>query len=223
MERITFPAYFIVSALQAMSWPRKKGFLRRAVVAGPAVSGAYTGMVQASMGLGAGRPFLACQLLTDLLSGGYWASAPVDTLIATLDPSSRVHQQPRTMPWEVIVLIEMEPTYKSDFIPWDSLFGRETLTVASVRSSEALTYGLVHPAEVGAALDTDRAQYVARAPEMIQYGLNISAKPTFSDNESYFQWTEQTVRAYEARCGQLPQPAPQLLAAAVVHARGLIP
>jgi len=69
------------------------------------------------------------------------------------------------------------------------------------------------------ALDEDRVQYLMVAPEATKHGLNIPTSPPFPDNDSYFQWTEETVRAFEQRAGALPLPPPRLLAAGVVRAR----
>jgi hypothetical protein len=213
-----YPVYFIVSTLKAMGWPRKNGLFARSGVAGDALRGAWRGMVQASMGLGAGRPSLACRLLTKLFTRRDWTRESGDDLISALDPAKYLAPQTDSLPWDEVVQKYLDVT--PDFIPWSQVTAEEIVNIWIPQCAAGLIYGLAHPSAVGAALERDRATYASNAPELIKYGLNIPPTPPFPDNESFFQWAEQTVHAHEARFGSLPQPAQQLMAAAVVRARG---
>ncbi len=214
---LPYPAHFIIALLSAMSWPRKTGLLGKKTVAGAALNGAWAGMAQAAMGLGAGRPLVACQLITKLFSRRDWTQGSGDELLAGLDPAKQIAPQAGDPPWEALVRKYLEVTPPR--VPWDQLFTPDLVNVWTAQCAAGLIYGLAHAADVGRALDQDRARYTAEAPEAIRHGLNVPATPPFPDNEAFYRWAEQTVRSYEARTGQLQQPAPQLLMAAVVRER----
>jgi hypothetical protein len=129
---------------------------------------------------------------------------------------SKIQEGAVSSPWDALV---RELQSLPDLIPWNDVVTQDMFDVLTARSTRDLVYGIVHPADVKRALDKDRAQYITGAPEAIKYRLNVPTSPPSPDNESYFQWTEQTVRAFEQRAGALPLPPPQLLGAGVVRVR----
>ena len=216
----SYPAYFINSLLTSMGWPRRKGLLGRSGVEGIALGSAWTAVTQSAMGFGAGRPVLACQLLAHVLPQKDWSADSVDDFFTRTDPVKTIQTVPGSLPWETLVQPEIQ--IMQTFIPWNDVVSQEMFDVLTGRFVGGLVYGLMHPTEVHRALDTDRTRYATGAPEAVKHGLHIPVTPPFPDNESYFQWLEQTVRAFERRAGQLTPSPPQLLAARAVRVRAAV-
>src|SRR5438128_10862572 len=95
----SYPAYFLGSLLGSVGWPRKRGLFGRGSVAGAALGGAWTAMMQALMGLGAGRPLLACQLLPHILPRKDWKTESADDFFARFDPVTNTQDANASLPW----------------------------------------------------------------------------------------------------------------------------
>jgi hypothetical protein len=108
------------------------------------------------------------------------------------------------------------------FIPWNRLLQLEADEIGPILwvvCGKGLTYGLLHPDHAKSALDNERRGFVAVGPEWIRAGLQIPSAPPWPDNDAYFAWLEQIVRAYETVVEPLPPAYPELLRASVVQAR----
>jgi hypothetical protein len=213
-----FHSYFIMSLLQSTGWPRKTFLFGSVGVPGALLRGVWTTMVQASVGLGVGCSFRACQLLTQLFRNADWTAKSGDAFLSDLDPIQTILRHPDLLPWEALVIAELQHL-PPDFIKWRDLVKRNALDASTIHSAFGLIYGLLHSDQASAALDAERALYQSRAPRLINTGLEIPLQPSWPDNGSYFQWLEQTVRAYEDSVQALPNPAPALLDAAAVRKR----
>ncbi len=215
---LSFPVYCIVSSLQSMGWPRKKSLFGSVGVPGGVLRAVWAGMVQISVGVAAGRPFRACQLLTQMFNRD-WSSEPGEKFLADLDPVRTINEIPGTPPWEVIAHRELQVIPPDEFIIWKDLLGSSAHDLWMANCATGLIYGLAHPGDAARALEADRSEYRSNAPGWIKAGLNIPVQPSWPDNESYYQWIEKIVEAYERASGRLPAPADALLKAAAVRSR----
>lgn len=215
-----FSEYFVLSLLDSMGWPRKKHFLGKKGVSGAILRHAVIEMVEASTALGAGRPLIACQLITKMFRERDWRDQTGDELFASMLPriNDTVVSHPELSPWEAIAYREVE-FYATDFVPWDVLMKAEISNYWLMHSAAGLIYGLANSSHVAQLLQSEAAEYRQKAPEWIEAGLNITEEPPWADIDSYCEMIERTLLAYQAEHGKLPISPPQLLNAEVVRAR----
>jgi hypothetical protein len=204
----TFPVYFVTSALKATGWPRRTSVFGPKGVDGTVLQVAWTGMVQASIALGAGRPIVAAQLLTQMF--GAPDRPPWNSLIEKLDPDTTMKGDPSVPPWEAILHRELIALFDG-FISVKYAFSTEAQGILFTRGCQGLLYGLAHPAESELALKNQRARDSVGAAEAVRAGVQIPNMPPWADNEAFFDWTEQIVKAYERTGQPLPQPDGELL------------
>jgi hypothetical protein len=213
-----FSTYFVMSTLRTMDYPRKKSFLGKPGVPGLVLRGAVVQLAQASVAIGAGRPRLACQLLTQYFRSRDWQTQSGDDLFSELDPRSVVGDHVEESPWEALMHSDGS-RYDDEFITIREIERQDALCLWLGRSAEALIYGLVHFDCATKALESDLLRYKSTASEWISAGLNIPEVPIWPGVESYFQWVQQTVEAFESEHGRLPEPPAQLMASTVVRSR----
>ncbi len=213
----SYPEYLVGSALGATGWPRKTSLFGPKGVDGSVLGHTVTQMVQVSVALGAGRPFIASQLLTQMFGVAGPARDPWEHLLRTFDPTGTVLGHPQSPPWGAI--LHQEAGMFVGFIPWKDVLSKETLTLLFARFNQGLIYGLTHPESASEALDAERFEYAAGAPEAVRAGAHIPLTPPWPDNDAYFAWIEETVRAYERTTQPLPQPDLDLLKMPVVRGR----
>jgi hypothetical protein len=214
---LSFPTYFIESALKATGWPRKRWLFGRPVVSGDVCSIAWTEMARASVGIGVGRPILACQLLTHLFGSRDWESSSGDESLADLDDD--LAPQHAAHPWRAIVHTEVQEFGSRKYFLVSDLFADEALILQSFRCGQALSYGLLHPREAEAALDEERSAQNAGVAGAIRHGLFIPSTSAWPDNHFYFDWLGEILQAYEARNGLLPPSQPSLISSQVMRER----
>lgn len=212
-----FHAYFLFSSLESAGWPRKTSLFGAEGVPAEVLDAVWLTTVQAATGLGAGRPYRACQIITQLFTPD-WKTVNGDDWLAELDPAKIVHKRSDVQPWEALISAT-RPSLPSGFLKWKLLIKSNFFDYATVNFSHGLLFGLLHPVESGDALSAERARYRTDAPGMVKAGLDIPLEPAWADNAAYFAWLEQTVAEYEEKVGLLPPPAAPLLAAAAVQSR----
>jgi hypothetical protein len=216
--RIHYSTYFIMSSLSTMDYPRKKSFLGKPGVPGPVLSAVVNEAAKASVAIGAGRPFIACQLLTQCFRGRDWDVQSGDDLFADIDPMSLIAEHEEDLPWEALTQDAVK-NFGDRFITIRDLEKQEAFNVWLGRCTYALIYGLVHFEEAAMELESDRLRYSSGAQVMKRAGLDFPETPLHPNIESYFQWVEQPVLSFQAEHGQLPQPPLPLLKSKIVGAR----
>jgi hypothetical protein len=216
----TFPMYFIKSSLNACGWPRKQSFLGRTGIPGQVLHYIVQEMAKASIGIGAGRPLIAAQLLTQLFSRRDWETQSAEDFFADLVPCaiSAIEFGEEMSPWAALVHEEVE-SYDKIFVSEKLLMKAEIPNLWSRHCSLGLIWGLIYADEAKAALDSDRLKYKSGAEVFARAGVEAPQISEWADNESHFQWLEQVVSIYQTECGPLPKPAPELLNSLVVRSR----
>ena len=217
---IPFPLYAVQSILSAAKWPRKAGVFDRPEVSGDVAGHAWAMMVQMSVGIGAGRAYVACQLLTQFLPNRDWTTEKWDDMMAKLDPTNAVSKSPQVWPWDTIVAEDVRELFVGS-VPWDDLMSSDTIPVAVTRCSQGLVYGLLREDDARHALEAERTQYAIVAREAVRYGVSIPTSLPWPDNDSFFRRLGQLVELYQSSNGPLPHPDASLLATAAVRQRNL--
>lgn len=203
-----FGFYFVSQLLSEMGWPRKQGAFRGEAYDTALVDLTVAQAMDWGAGLGAGRPLLALQMISEMFRDRDWESeeAPkVKQFIGNL--ADQDTWSGASSPVDAVQPVQFAKHYGKSIKP-------EALQDASLRAAmehhllEALLWGLSNPDRFDAWYSSKHASQVSRLPEMIEAGLDVEHVPSLSE---FLEYCEQIVRDYERAIGRLPPIPPRLL------------
>jgi hypothetical protein len=172
------------------------------------------------MGLGAGRPELACRLIADSFLETRWTSEAAGIITNDLSKHSeeQVAAHPELSPWEALYVdYKMEP-HLTD-IEWEDLGQRQTSLLWTALAANAAIWGLTHENEVAAAFEAEKAAYEAAAPTAMGEGLAITEEFPWQSPEDFYQGCEEMVQAFEAERSPFPSIPEPLWQAPLIQSR----
>ena len=199
-----------------MSWPRRTGLRRTEVVSGLALQSALEQMVQAAITLGAGRPYIAAQMLTKSLPRTNMNKKHVDEFIAELDHHRRIITS-RKPPWAVLaggLVPDISANLRWEDLGWNTIQNPWTSAM-----NRGLVWGLLHHEAACQAFEDETKTYRAGSADAIRSGLAIPAASPFPTLDSRFEHVEGIVRSFERRFGRLPDPAQDIMSAPAFKGR----
>jgi hypothetical protein len=199
--------WYVANQLRSMDWPRQKDSV--AYVPTSLVDIAVEQGLQVCMGLGAGRPALACRLIADIFRYSPWTPEAAAALMADLTQLSdeKVASHAGVAPWQALYADhKMEPAIAE--IEWRKLGQRGVVMIWRALGANAAIWGMGHEREVASALAAEKASYEATAPEAVSGDPATAEEFPWQSLDDFYQSCEDIVEAFEQQMTPFP-PIPE--------------
>ena len=200
--------YLLHGFLSSVGWP-----IRRFVFFGPrfvkasVLDVATLHVLRFGVGLGAGRPRLAANLIADSFDRD-WTAQAVQELLDDLDEDHGVRGE--ESPWQAVAPLSWSE--EGETVAWSVLADDRIGRVYVRAMAKATALGLLHPREAEDAVDRDRAIWRGTQRKYLQAGLEPTEEYPWPSNEEFFEHCEDVVRSFEVERRSLVEAPPALLA-----------
>ncbi len=208
-----FGYYFVESLLCEAGWPRKQGLFKRLAYDTTIADAAIDQMVDWAASVGAGRPALALQIITEMFRDRNWDGddAPqIDTFISGARESW--DKMPNAAPREIVRSFRLASGFGAVISPKDFQDARVRVALEQ-KVLEALLWGLANPDRFRMWYADARKRHESSLGLMQSSGLAVDTLRALSE---FLEQSEQIVRNYERDVGPLPTIPAKLLSDARV-------
>ena len=212
----TLMDWFVAEQLNRLGWPQTKGvFRKKEVVPALLVDLTVEQGLRLCMGLGAGRPELACRVIADIFRPDAWTPQQTAALLGTAANTQKpISEHPELPAWTAFYGKHALSLQMAE-AEWGWL-GKEVASLWRGFGGYCAIWGLSHQMEFAAAFEASQIDDARNAPEMRRQGLAVA--PPMLLNEFYVA-CEQMVFAYESSGHRLPDTPAALRESPLVVAR----
>jgi hypothetical protein len=190
--------WYVAGQLQNMGWPKPKGLFRKMMVPTTLVDMSVEQGLQICMGLGAGRPEIACRAIADAYANNPWTRESTASLLndTTARVQQEIDQHPGDAPWKALFAGHTMAPYMAE-IEWQKLVEAQVGMLWMGLGANAAIWGLSHEPEVAAAFEAEKRHYEETAPDAIKYGLDVPAAFPWASLEVFYETCEEMVAGME--------------------------
>jgi hypothetical protein len=203
-----FGYYFVVSLLDEMGWPRKQGLLKREVYDTTLLDAVIDQMIDWAASLGAGRPFVALQIIAEMFRDRNWDGGDAPQIEKFINSARPLwDSKPKAAPREIVNKPKQFKTYGAKMSKKNFQDPRLRVILEHY-FLDALLWGLANPDRFKLWY-TDYAQHHESSLNFMQRsGLNVDKLPVLGE---FFTLSEEIVRDYERDIVSLPSIPDKLL------------
>jgi len=203
-----FGYYFVGSLLREAGWPRKQGLFKRLSYDTTIADAAIDQMVDWAASLGAGRPALALQIITEMFRDRNWDGddAPqIDTFISGARESW--DKAPNAATREIVRPFRLASAFGALISPKNFQDARVRVALEQ-NVLEAVLWGLANPDQFTMWYAEAAQRHESSLGFMQSSGLAVDTLPALGE---FLDQSEQIVRNYERDMGPLPTIPAKLL------------